>query len=297
MPALFENFVATWLAVVATVTLKGSGYSEYASMCRVHLIPYFGDSPVEAITTERIQRYISDKVRSGLSPRTVVNHVHVLRRIMTYALTSGILTADPTSGVVMPRVERAEMSYLTPDGIRRLIEATPRSWRLLVAMAALTGLRRGEQLALRFSDIDVEHRTISVKRSMRYGRTSSPKTEASIGVVPLPKSLVPMLEERRRKVVDPDGLVFCRSDGRPLPDSLPNRVLACALMAAELPRIRWHDLRHSWAVAHLQAGTDIPTLQRLGRWASADSLLQTYAHVLPASGGEAVRRVDALIHS
>lgn len=297
MPVLFEQFVLSWLATVGVVTLKGSGHREYVSICRIHLIPFFGDTPIDWITTEHIQHYTAAKIRAGLAPRTVINHVHVLRRIMAYGLTCGLLAADPVSGVVLPRTERTEMSFLTPDGIRRLIDAAPPSWRLLVAMAALTGLRKGEQLALRFGDIDLTKRTISVSKSIRQGQVSTPKTTASIGVLPLPESLVPMLVDRRHKVLDPDGLVFCRRDGRPLPDALPNRVLGCALMAADLPQIRWHDLRHSWVVAHLQSGTDIPTLQRLGRWASADTLLSVYAHVLPAGASDAVDRLDDLVRS
>lgn len=293
MPALFEQFVLTWLATVGVVSLKGSGYSEYATICRVHLIPAFGDMPVEGITTVAIQEYVAHKVAGGLTPRTVVNHLHVLKRICGYAVASGLLPSNPVATVAMPRIEHREMSYLTAEGLARLIAATPASWRLLIAMAALTGLRKGEQLALEFRDIDIASGTIRVSRSMRGGVVSSPKTVASCGTIPLPNSLVSTLRKRRERVADPDGLVFCRRDGSPLPDGLPNAILSLALREASLPPMRWHDLRHSWVVAHLQAGTDIPTLVRLGRWTSADVLMSTYAHVLPAAGGDAVRKLEA----
>lgn len=295
MPALFESFVMTWLAVVATVTLKGSAYVQYESICRRHLIPAFGDAPIEAITTEKVQEYLADKVKCGLSPRTVRNHFEVLRRVMAYAIACGLVAQDPTRDAVLPRFERLEMTFLTPDGLRRLIESTPKSWRLLTAMAALTGLRKGEQLALKFTDIDFSRRTITVSRSMRDGQTSSCKTATSVGVIPLPESLIPMLRERREKVADPEGLIFCRANGSPLPDGLPNAVLASALSVAGLPPMRWHDLRHSWVVSHLQAGTSISQLVRLGRWKSADVLLSTYAHVLPAEAGDAVRKMEQLV--
>jgi len=295
MPATFESFVLSWLATVAVVRFKGSGYREYESICRRHLLPTFGDVPLENITTARIQDYVAEKLAGGLSARSVNNHIQALRRILEYAVTCGIVTRSPVGKVVLPRQERSEMRFLVPGELHRLIASTPPSWRLLVAMAALTGLRKGEQLALTFSDIDLDAGTIRVSRSMRDGTTTTPKTAASVSVIPLPESLSPPIAQRRRQVVDPDGLVFCRSDGSPLPDGLPNRILSRALESADLPPIRWHDLRHSWVAAHLQAGTDIPTLQRLGRWASPETLLRTYAHVLPASGGDAVAKLDRMI--
>lgn len=296
MPAAFQQFVLSWLATVAIVDLKASGYREYESICRVHLVPAFGDMPIEGITPVSIQGYTADKVASGLSPRTVANHVQVLRRILAYALTCGLVTENAALRVKLPRQERTEMRFLTPEQLRQLIEATPRSWRLLIAMAALTGLRKSTQLALVFPDISLEARTISVTKAIRAGVVTSTKTDVT-GSIPLPESLIPMIEARRLKAPDPNGLIFCRSDGSPLPDGLPNRILAKSLATAGLPPVRWHDLRHSWVVAHLKAGTDIPTLQRLGLWKNADTLLSTYAHVLPATGGDAVRRLDAIVSS
>ncbi|HEY3317200.1 MAG TPA: tyrosine-type recombinase/integrase [Coriobacteriia bacterium] len=295
MPAAFEKFVLSWLATVAIVQLKASGFAEYETICRIHLVPAFGDTPIEGITPARVQEFVADKIAGGLSPRTVANHLHVLRRVLDYAVTCGLVSDNAASTIALPRQQRTEMRFLTPAQLRLMVDATTPSWRLLTATAALCGLRKGEQLALRFTDISIEDRTIRISKSVRNGVVTTPKTAASIGAIPLPDSLVPLLEERRCKAPDPQALVFCRADGSYLPDHLPNRVLAAALRMACLPQVRWHDLRHSWVVAHLQAGTDIPTLQRLGRWKSADTLLSVYAHVLRAAGGEAAARLDELL--
>lgn len=294
----FGELTSTWLDQVARVTLKKSGFKSYEAMCRLHLVPAFGDKLIDAITSSEVQGYVADRVRSGSSERTVSNERHVMKRLMAYAVERGFVEANPVTPVASPRQEPAatRVRYLQPDQLRQLLAATPPAWRILIAMACMTGLRKGEQLALRFSDIDFDKRTISVTKTIKQGRVTSPKMPWSIGVVPLPESLVPMLEERRHKAPDPDGLIFCRRDGSPLPDSLPNRVLAKALEAAGLPAVSWHEAgRHSWVTAHLQAGTDIPTLTRLGRWKSADVLLSVYAHVVPTAGKEAVRRLDDLV--
>lgn len=298
MPMLFHELASTWLSTVATVTLKPSGFKSYESIIRNHLIPAYGDMPVEMISVAGLQTYVAGKVADGLSERTVTNHVQVMRKLLAYAVETGVIESNPVVSVSSPRQEPAatRVRYLTPDQLTRAIEAAPPAWRVLLATACMTGLRKGEQLALTFSDIDFDKRTISVSKTIKDGAVTSPKTPWSVGVIPLPESLVPLLQERRLKVPDPDGLIFCRKDGSPLPDHVPNRVLAKALETAGLPQVTWHEFgRHSWVVAHLQASTNIPTLTRLGRWKTADVLLSTYAHVLPTAGGDAVRRLDELV--
>lgn len=298
MSMSFEELATMWLDNVGVVVMKPSGFKSYAGIIENHLLPAFANRSLETLTTAAVQQYVAERVKSGLSERTVANHVQVMRRLMKYATESGYVESNPVVSVSSPRQEpaSARLRYLASDQLRVLIENTPRAWRILIATACMTGLRKGELLALRFSDIDFEKRAISVSRTIRAGVVTSPKTPWSTGVIPLPESLVALLEERRGQVSNPEGLVFCRRGGSPLPDSLPNRILRKALEEAGLPQVTWHEMgRHSWVVAHLQAGTDIPTLTRLGRWKSADVLLSTYAHVLPASGGDAVRRLDELM--
>lgn len=298
MPITFEELTKRWLETVASVTLKPSGYKSYEAICRLHVLPALGHLLVADVTVSVVEDYIADKIGAGLSPRTVGNHAQVIRRLLEYAVTTGIVDESAARKVKPPRQEpvATKLRYLTPQQLQRLFEATPTAWRVLIAAAFMCGTRRSEQLALTFRDIDFENRTISVSKGIRNGVVTSPKTPWSIGSVPLPDSLVPLLEERRKKVADPDGLIFCRADGSPLSDGLPNRILAKALEKAGLPQVTWHEMgRHSWVVAHLQAGTDIPTLQRLGRWKTADVLLSTYAHVLPTAGGEAADRLDELM--
>ena len=298
MSMLFHELAATWLSTIATVTLKPSGYKSYESIIRNHLLPAYGDMPVRMISAGGVQTYVAGKVADGLSERTVTNHVHVMRRLMTYAVDLGHIESNPLASVVTPRQDpvATRVRYLTSDQLRQAIDAAPKAWAVLLATACMVGLRRGEQLSLLASDLSFENRTISVSKTIRNGVVSSPKTPWSIGVVPMPESLVPLLQERVSKLPNPNGLVFCRNDGEPLPDGLPNRILKKALTAAGLPQVSWHEFsRHSWVVAHLQAHTDIPTLTRLGRWKTADVLLSTYAHVLPTAGGDAVRRLDELV--
>lgn len=300
MSMLFKELVATWLDTVASVELKQSGYRSYEAICRNHLVPAFGDTPVDEITGAMVQVYVADKTKAGFSARTVTNHVHVLKRLMDYAATSNLIESNPLTSVSAPRREPAStrVRYLTPEQLRQLIEATPPAWRVLIATACLTGLRKGEQLALKFTDLDFAKRTISVSKTIRNGVVTSPKNSWSVGVIPMPDSLVPLLVARRRNVSDPEGYVFCRRDGSPLPSHVPNRILAKALETAGLPSVTWHEAtRHSWVVAHLAAGSTVPEIQSAGRWKTPDVLLSVYAHLLPSAGAHAAQRVDELVNS
>lgn len=291
----FAEFSRTWLATWAIVRLKASGYREYESIVRLHLVPHFGELPLSEITPEAIQKWVASSITADVAPATARNRLIVLKRVLETAAEYGLIAENPVDSVAFPRVERSEMKYLSPAEVRRLLDTTPKSWRLLLALPALCGLRKGECLALEWSDIDTEAMTISVSKTMRSGRVTSPKTSSSKSIVPVPETLSPLIAQRRRRAGN-HPLVFCKSNGRPLSDATPNRICSQALEKAGLPHIRFHDLRHSWAVAHIKAGTDLKTLAHLGRWSSPESLLQTYSHVI-GIGGDAVRRFDEFMSS
>lgn len=294
-PPLFSEFALQWLATRAVVELKTSAFIEYSSIVRRHLIPEFGPTPLRDLTPQHIQEWIAASIASGASPRTVRNRVIVLRRIFDTAVDYGVVSRNVARLVGSIHIEPRDKKYLSPEQIRMLLAATPSSWRLLLALPALCGLRKSECLALKFDDISPGSMNMRITKSLRAGVVTCTKTSASVSSVPLPESLLSLIEQRRRRAGG-HKLVFCRSDGLPLSDATPNRVLSTALKRAGLPHIRFHDLRSSWAIAHLQAGTDIKTLTALGRWSSPTTLLETYAAFIPSVGSDAVRKVDAMIN-
>lgn len=286
----FDHFAQSWLATWATVRLKQSAFREYESIVRLHLIPEFDSVRLADITPERVQNWVAATLSRDCAPATARNRAIVLKRVLESAVEYNLIPENPVESVAFPRLERREMSFLTPPQVRQLIEATPPAYRLLIGLAALCGLRVGEIKALEWSDLDTDAMTVSVSKSMRNGIVSSTKTTSSRSLVPMPESLRPFIEARRSQAGS-NTLVFSKVDGAPLSDSAPGRVLDRALESAGLPHLRFHDLRSSWAVAHIQAGTDLRTLAHLGRWASPQTLLDTYSHVI-GIGGDAVRRFD-----
>jgi integrase len=283
------------MADYAPLRFKSTTVLQLESMLRVHMVPVLGDLPLGEIGTRELQGYLADRRKAGLNPRTLRNHVVALRQLFSVALTWGLVDADPSSGLQSPRQPKRDIPFLKPDELHRLVEATPIHLRLVTALPAYLGLRRGEVLSLRFDHVDLVARTLLIEYSKRGDTIHEPKSRAAVATVPFPSSLVPMFEHRRDLVADKSGLVLCKKDGSLLADSFANRVLKAALIRAGLPTVTYHGLRGSWVYAHLEAGTPLPVIQQLGRWANVETLIRSYGRWLPNAGGDAAEALDVLL--
>lgn len=292
----FKEFADAWLRDWSATRTKSTGRDEYAGILDNHLIPAIGDRCLGDLSTADLQRYVSDKVAEGYSPRTVSNHVRLLRRMFKSAVKQSVMKSNPALDVELPKSASAEVDFLLPEEIQRCIEAASPSWRLLIALPCLSGARKGEVLGLKWDCVSIDAGTITFKRSLRKGVLHEVKTAASKATVPMAESLISLFEARKAKVPDPiRGFVFCTKEGSPLSDARPNKVLAAALARAGLKKVRFHDLRHSWVAAHIAAGTPVKAIQELGRWRSAQTLLDVYSHLLASTRKEAVDGLDELV--
>ena len=294
-PPTFARFASDFMANYAPVRYKITTVAQIESMLRIHLLPFLGERSLPDIGPFELQCYLADRKKVGLSPRTLRNHVVMLRQLFSVALLWGLIDADPTNGLQSPRQPRGDIPFLTPSQLRELVAATPADFRLITALAAFCGLRRGEVLSLRFDHVNTVERTLLIEHSKRGDAIHEPKSRASIATIPYPAFLAPMIEHRRSLVGDKSGLILCRKDGSPLADSFANRLLKSSLLRAGLPYVTYHQLRGSWVYGHMQAGTPVHVIQRLGRWESVETLLKSYGRWLPTAGGDAADALGALI--
>ena len=294
-PLTFGEFSFDFIRHYAVVQFKSTTVEQYKSLPRIHLLPVFGDRPIVAISTFDLHRYVAEGLLSGLSARTMRNHVIAMRRMFSVALAWGLITEDPASGLESPRPTKHAVPFLKPDELKRLVDATSVDYRLVTALPAYVGLRRGEVLSLRLDHVSLSARTLLVEHSKRGDSIHDTKSRASTATVPFPSSLVPMFEHRRGLVADKSGLALCKKDGSLLADSFANRVLKAALVRAGLPAVTYHGLRGSWVYAHMQAGTPLPVIQQLGRWANVETIVRSYGRWLPNAGGDAAEALGALL--
>ncbi len=223
--------------------------------------------------------------KKGVSPATTGKAYRVLKAILRQAIALEVLDRDPTLAISPPRVERKEMDFLTREEVEALLEAADPDMRDLLSVAVFAGLRQGEILALLWRDIDFDAGIIRVVRSYGPHGFTDLKYPSSRRAVPMPPNLIAALEERRRRKGNPgpDELVFPSKAGTPLDrHNLTARMFEPLLEKAGLRRIRFHDLRHTYASLAIAAGMDPKALQQAMGHSSVMVTMDIYAHSFPA---------------
>jgi len=237
-----------------------------------------------------------------MAPRTVNLTMALVRSILRFAVANGHILVSPTDRIgrgklmlavdhtkLAPPIGTAEEVGHVLEEIRRIGEEMHRPVLYgLFATLVYTGLRRGEACGLRWSDVDLERRLITVRRSYE-GRTKSGKDR----LVPISAELVPILIQH--KLADPwkGELVFPNDEGEILsPDTRLRSVMWEACDRCKIPRIRVHDLRHVFSSYFVMGGGDIFTLERILGHSTPQITSDTYAHLSPAHLAGAADRVS-----
>lgn len=293
--ATFKEFGKAWLRR-HKAHLKESSYLTYQMIVEKHLFPFFGEYELKDVDSELIQEWISQKLEEGLKPSAVHKYFVPLREMLFHAVKWGYLYRNPAEGVTKPKLEKKEIDYLTPEEIGKLLEAAqdrPRDYTLLLTLC-LTGLRIGEALALSWDDIDFVSSTIFVRRSIYNGKITTPKSKSSRRRVSVPRILLDTLLSYQLSCPDSkDNLIFASQDGNPMDrNNVRKRVLDRALLKAGLRKVSIHSLRHSYATMLLEQGENIKFVQKQLGHSSISTTLDLYGHCLPATGFEAMKRLE-----
>jgi len=314
-----REWLTTWLAAVRQ-EVSPKSYERYCEIVENFLAPELGALPIIKLAPAHIGAAYAkwaaegrrDGKPGGLSPRTR-RHIHrILKASLGRAVEQQVIARNPADAFKkrLPKVERREMTVLTVEQSTQLlgsIRHTRVYWPALIALA--TGMRRGEILALRWRNVDLESGKVRVVESLEQTkdgglRFKAPKTESARAIA-LPAFAV---EELRRLKweqaedllalgVRQDGstLLCARADSDPMqPRSLTHEFTRLILRMRDLPRIRFHDLRHSHATQLLLAGVHPKIAQeRLGH-STITTTLDLYSHVTETMQEEAAARLDAL---
>lgn len=309
----------TWLAV-AKSRLKATTWDSYRRTLELHLLPAFGSMKLTDITPTALDRHYADLLENGrrnrdggpLSARSV-RYVHaVVRKVLADAVDAGLLAVNPAARAKPPRAPRSAaptMNFWEPTELAQFLSHVAGAdleiaWHLL----ALTGMRRGEVLGVRWRDIDLDLARLSVRHtlvSVGYAmREEAPKSHQA-RVVDLDAGTVIKLRAHHLRQEAEKALLgdrFCdrdfviaERDGSPVhPDRL-TKLFQQAVKASGVRRIRLHDLRHTHASLALQAGIPVKVVsERLGHESPGFTLSQ-YAHVLPGMQAEAAELVRSIV--
>jgi integrase len=270
---------------------KPSTIEDYRIILRRHLYPAFGDLAIDRITADAIAAYMAIKRREGLSPNSVRNQLNLLHAILRRAVRRGQIAVNPVDQIDRPRVaanRHRRLRFLQPAQLDRLLAAVPddplaQVERPLYLTAAMTGLRQGELLALRWQDVDFKAGRVRVADSYSRGRLGSPKSRSALRSVPLAERVASALADHRARspYSADDDLVFAHpQSGHHLDASKLRKRFQRALERADLPRIRFHDLRHTFGTRMAAAGAPLRAIQEwMGHQDPATTAI--YAHYAP----------------
>lgn len=314
-----SEYLTEWLGFVKP-SVSAKTHERYSEICDKSLGPLIGDVVLAKLKTDRIDAAFGKaltegrrKGQGGLSPRTVHHMRRVLIKALSQAVTWERLSRNPATATTPPKVERTKMLAYDPDQSAVLIEAFRPTRMFMAMMLAVTcGLRRGEIAALRWRDVDHDdnRRHLSIRESaeqtkagVRYKAPKSGKARtvalSATMAAELKAHRVRQAEEQLRIGLRPDGdsFVVAQADGSPLQPRSLTHEWKRLLGKTSLPRIRFHDLRHTHASQMLSAGVHPKVAsERLGH-STIGITLDLYSHVMPGMQADAAEQVDAALQA
>lgn len=300
-----DEWISNYLPNIEETTRVG-----YKTKIRCYIKPAIGDIFLKSLKTEHIQRMINDMNNRGLSPKNIRDTFNNVNAAMKKAVKVRLIPYNPCEAVELPKLKKYRANVYPPEMIQQLLDVTQGTDMYLpVFLLVMVGLRRGELLALRWSDVDFDNNILKVRNNMVNGEKGcvikAPKSEAGIRDIHLGSDVMEVLKTAKaeyiHKVFTSGGyvqnlnFVIHQDDGSPIkPDSM-TRKWTRFLETHNLPRIRLHDLRHSNATALIQAGVNPRVVQqRLGH-SDVNITLNTYTHVLPEMDMDAAEKLDAIL--
>ena len=303
--AWLDQWLSECCQDVKPLTLK-----TYRSRITTHIIPALGDVKLSDLTPGQVQAFVNSL--GDLSPKSVKCVHGVLHRSLEKAAQWGYIPRNPADGCSLPRMEKREVGFIAGDDLKRFIQAIQGTeYEAVFLVAIFTGMREGELLGLCWEDVDFERQLIHVRQQAQLIGGDyvviSTKSDKVRTLSPAPYTFDILRQVRRDQTqqrltmgtdwIEDHHFVFTRSDGRNLAANTLRKAFKRCLAAAGLPdTVRFHDLRHSYAVFALESGDNIKEVQSaLGHYSSAFTA-DIYAHVSENARRESAARQQAAIN-
>jgi integrase len=289
--ALVERWLRDW----ADANVSNQTWAGYAQMLRKHLVGRVGAMPIQKLRAADLQAVYAAMAADGLADRTRLHLHRIVHVMLKHAMQWGIVPRNVADMVDAPRVRAQEIEILTAGEVQNLLETLrDKPLYAVTAVALATGLRRGELLALRWQDIDLDGGVLRVERALEETQRGglafkSPKTRYGRRTITLPMSTVAVLREHRKAQQEhrlqfglgkagPDALVFPDWDGAPRSPRALTLEWGKMAKAASLT-VSFHSLRHTHASMLIADGLDVLSLSRRLGHGSAAITLGVYGHL------------------
>jgi len=291
-----EEFIRQEWEVNMSPLLKPTSARYYGIQLRCHILPQLGSRRLCDFTRAETQAFLTAKRKQGLSGSTVHGIRAALSKVLQTAVDWGYLSSNPARGLIVgDRNPKKETAYLSPDQVRLLASSLSEPCRTIVLLLALTGLRIGELLALRWKHLDFPAGVIRVRETVYEGQFGSPKTRSSRRDLPMSGAARELLLGARRTGGDQD-LVFTSRAGTPInPKNLASRELRPTCRRLKVPVVGWHSFRHTHGTLLTEVGESIKTTQAILGHSDLETTLNIYSHAIPESQRRAMEGVAEIL--
>ena len=302
------DWLDRWYQDYKKASLRPNTQMSYERRIYQHIIPALGNIQLDKLTTGDIQQFYTHLKQNGrllrkelygegLSDQTVRGIHTTLHAALDKAVEEKLIFRNPADSCKLPPAKSREMKVLTPEEIQRLlIQAREDGCYELLLLELATGLRRGEILALRWGDLNFRTGALRVERQVHRVSgelvVSPPKTRAGNRTVLLPAPVLNVLNAYKKGVHSRWMFPSPVKEDSPLDPAAVRKRLQTVLERAECKRLRFHDLRHTFATASLEHGMDIKTLSTIIGHVSSTTTLNTYTHVTDAMRQNAADKID-----
>ena len=307
----FGVWLTYWYENHSKPKIRPTTQETYESRIRLHIIPEIGDIPLNKLTQNDLQQFygrlkksgrkrFTDKYGEGLSDRMVRMCHATCRSALEKAVQDGLIRVNPAIGCKLPPKKAKEMQVLDREELQKfLIQAQADGYYELFLLDLCTGLRRGELIALQWEDLNFETGVLTVNKQAYTVNGElqiiPPKTKASMRKLVLPPAVLAVLREYRKKVDSRWMFPSPVKADRPVTPGVARRRLQTILERADCKRVRFHDLRHTFATLALENGMDVKTLSAMLGHVSAVTTLDIYTHITGDMQRAAAASIDRSI--
>ena len=299
----FGEYLTMWVEDIAKPSISSKTYLGYENSIRKYIAPYLGHLPLQKITPIHIQKLYGELSKQGIGDRTR-QLVHVtITGALGRAVKLELIPKNPAEMVDKPRYQRGEVRALSPKQVEELLSAAEgdRLYHYYV-VAITTGMRPGEQAALKWSDINFDNGTLSVRRRIGYSARTvtidEPKTASGRRRIDLTDRAITALhaqkEQNARENLAKCEWVFPELDGEPLRVYFGLTRFKAVLAKTSIGHLKLYELRHTFATLSLIAGIPLKVVSEMLGHASIQITADTYQHILPTMQKEAIGKLNLL---
>lgn len=307
----YKDWLQEWLDHYIEPTAKIRTYNRYSEIVVQHLIPKLGESEMDEITPIVLQHFVTELLQTGnlrtgkgLSANSVGSIINVMQSSLRTAYQLGYSKEYSADKIRRPKIQEKAVSCFSMQEQKKIEQAvlTSKKEKMFgILLCLYTGLRIGELLALKWEDLDLQKGFLTVSRSCHDGKgkdghyirfEDTPKTFSSRRVIPLPKQILPLIREAKKKSCS-DYVVS--KDGKPVSVRSYQRTFDLLQRKIKIPHRGFHSLRHTFATRALECGMDVKTLSEILGHKSPTVTLNRYVHSLMEHKQDMMNRLGKLL--